>query len=260
MKLKFNLFTAAVAVMLFAVSAELAKSQVLNVERLRGDVDREPGWVGELRFDASLNKYRDQVLRLGNQTNAGYYSEQHAYLLLNSINLVNVDGASVVSSGHVHLRGTFYRTRTWSPELFTQYQYNLNMGMKGRYLAGGAIRYTFINSDDITGHIGTGFMYEYERWDIDESELVEKNLLKSTTNLVIRGLLNPQVELLMIGYYQSRPDNFFQPRIISENQLNIRISQRLTFSVNFTLNYDFNPVIDVPELTYVLSNGIVFSL
>jgi len=73
-------------------------------------------------------------------------------------------------------------------------------------------------------------------------------------------LLNPQAELLMIGYYQARPDNFFQPRIISENQLNIRISQRLSFAVNFTLNYDFSPVIDVPELTYQLSNGIVISI
>jgi len=260
MKLNYNLFSGIVALLLFFITAELASSQVLNVERLRGDVDRDPGWVGELRFDASLNKYRDQIVRLGNQTNAGYYSEQHAYLLLSSINLVNVDGSSIVSSGHVHLRGTFYRNSTWSPELFTQYQYNLNMGMEGRYLAGGALRYTFINSDDISGHIGSGFMYEYERWDIDESDLVEKNLVKSTTNLVVRGKLNPQVELLMIGYYQARPDNFFQPRIISENQLNIRISQRLSFAVNFTLNYDFSPVIDVPELTYQLSNGIVISI
>ncbi len=242
------------------LAAETAQTQVLNVEQLRGDVDRDPGWAGELRFNASLNRYRDQVFRLGNQTNAAYYSRQHTYLLLNSINLVNIDGASVVSHGHVHLRGTFFRTRSWSPELFTQFQYNANLGMKGRFLAGTGFRHTFLDREDIRGHIGSGFMYEFERWETDDDSIIDKNLIKSTTNLVVRGQINPQTQLLMIGYYQARPDRFLQPRIISENQLNLRITDRLTFAVSFTLSYDFSPVADVPELTYVLSNGIVISL
>lgn len=241
-------------------TTEIANSQVLNVERLRGAVDRDPGWTGELRFNASLDKYRDQILRLGNQTNAGYYSNNHSYLLLNSINLVNIDGSSVVSSGHIHLRGTFFRMSSWSPEVFSQFQYNANLGMKGRYLAGAGMRYTFLNSENIRGHLGSGLMYELEHWEQEDDVEVEKNLLKSTTNLVVRGALNPQTQLLLIGYYQARPDQFYQPRIISESQLNIRITSRITFAVNFTLSYDFNPVSDVPELTYELSNGIIISL
>lgn len=219
-----------------------------------------PGWVGELRLNASLNKYRDQIFKLGNQTNAGFYSENHSYLLLNSIDLVNIDGTSVVSAGHIHLRATFLRLRRWSPELFTQFQYNANLGMNGRYLAGGGLRYTFLNRENIRGHFGSGLMYELENWETENNSSIEKNLIKSTNNLVLRGQLNPQTQLLMIGYYQARPDQFFKPRIISENQLNIQMTSRITFAVNFTLSYDFNPVADVPELTYELSNGIIISL
>jgi len=213
-----------------------------------------------LRFNASLDKYRDQIFKLGNQTNAGYYSSNHSYLLLNSVDLVNIDGASVVSAGHIHLRATFLRMNTWSPELFTQFQYNANLGMNGRYLAGGAIRFTFLDQENIRGHLGSGIMYELERWETENNSSIDQNLIKSTTNLVVRGQVNPQTQLLMIGYYQARPDQFFQPRIISENQLNIRMTTRITFAVNFTLSYDFNPVADVPELTYELSNGIIISL
>lgn len=239
---------------------EISRSQVLNVERLRGAVDQEPGWVGELSFNASLDKYRDQIFKLGNQTNTGYYSTKHSYLLLNSIDLVSIDGTSVVSTGHIHLRATFFRMRSWSPELFTQFQYNENLGMNGRYLAGGGIRYTFLNRDNIRGRLGSGFMQELENWETEDNSSVKKQLIKSTTNLVLRGQINPQTQLLMIGYYQARPDQLLQPRIISENQLNIQMTNRINFAVNFTLSYDFNPVGDVPELTYELSNGIIISL
>ncbi len=243
-----------------AFLSETAFSQVLNVESVRADADREPGWAGELRFNGSLNKYRDRILKLGNATNAAYFSRRHTYLLLNSIDLVNIDGSSVVSNGHFHLRGTFFRAGPWSPELFTQFQYNANLGMNGRFLAGGGMRYTFLDREDISGHISTGLMFEKERWDRQDESTLQTDLLKSTSNVVIRGNINPQTQLLLIGYYQARPDSYFEPRIISENQLNIRMGNRITFAVSFVLNYDSSPVIDIPELTYELKNGIVISL
>jgi hypothetical protein len=253
-----SLYSSALFIVSLFFIADSVQAQVLNVERVRAEADTT-GWTGEIGADFALNKYNDRVIKVGNQANMAYFSHRHAYMLLSSIDLVNVDGNSLVSNGYVHLRSTLLRKESFSPELFVQYQYNNNLGLRNRALAGGGVQYTFLARPNIRGHISTGLMFEHEEWGVDNNTSVENNLIKSTSNLSIRGRINPQTSVTIIGYYQARPDKFFKPRATSENQLNINISQNLIFRVNFTLMYDFDPVVDVPNLTYELKNGIVLS-
>jgi hypothetical protein len=162
----------------------------LNVERVRAEADTT-GWTGEIGADFALNKYNDRVIKVGNQANMAYFSHRHAYMLLSSIDLVNVDGNSLVSNGYVHLRSTLLRKESFSPELFVQYQYNNNLGLRNRALAGGGVQYTFLARPNIRGHISTGLMFEHEEWGVDNNTSVENNLIKSTSNLSIRGRINP---------------------------------------------------------------------
>lgn len=243
---------------IFLLTANILHAQVLNVERVRTDADTT-GWTGELGADFSLNKYNDRILKVGGQANASYFSDKHSYLLLSNIDLVNVDGNSLVSNGYAHLRSTLHRKKSFSPEVFVQYQYNNNLGLLNRALGGAGVRYTFLSQPNLRGHISTGFMYEFEEWSLSDELSTKNEYLKSTSNIVVRGQLNAQTSLTMIGYYQARPDRFFKPRATSENQLNIRMSRSVTFRVSFTMTYDVEPVIDVPNLTYELKNGIVLS-
>jgi len=238
------------------------QAQVLNVESFRTQVDGDTlaEWHGQTGFDVSLSKFNERVFKFGNDTNAAYFTGRHRYLFLTSVELINVDGSSVISNGYFHLRGTFNENSTLSPEAFSQFQYNENLGMKERFLTGASVRYTFLDRPDIRGSVVTGGMIEYEKWGVTEDQNVENTFLKSTSSLSIRGQLTETTQLLLIGYYQARPDQFFKPRVTSENQLNMRISERLTFRVNFTLAYDVEPIIDIPKLTYVLRNGLVISL
>lgn len=232
-------------------------AQVLNVESVRSEVDSARTWAGEVKFDISLDKNRETVLNLGNEANAAYFSRRHTYLLLNSIDFVSVDSEDVVSKGFFHLRSTFYSRNKWSPELFVQYQYNQNLGLQNRFVGGSGVRYTFLKESGISGHINSGIMMEHEKWDTAEQQEVSNSFLKSTSNIVMRGNLTDDVSLLMIGYYQARPDRFFTPRVISENSLNFRMSENLVFTFNFTLAYDADPVIDIPNVTFQLKNGIL---
>lgn len=248
------------SVLSFSVHS-LSHAQVLNVEsfRTQADVDTTAQWYGETGFDVTLSKFNERVFKLGNQTNAAYYTGKHRYLFLTNVELINVDGSSVISNGYFHLRGTFQENRTYSPEVFSQFQYNENLGMKERFLTGASVRYTFLDEPTIRGSFVTGAMVEYEKWGTSDQQNVENTFLKSTSSLSIRGKLSETTQLLLIGYYQARPDRFFKPRVTSENQLNMQISQRLTFRVNFTLTYDVEPIIDIPNLTYELKNGLVIS-
>lgn len=249
--------------LIFILSALLCttalQAQVLNVEEVRSEADTT-GWVGQLGFDISLNKYNDRVFKIGNEVNASYFSDKHAYLFLNSIEFISVDDASVISNGQFHLRTTLFRKNSLSPEAFIQYQYNDNLGLKNRALAGSVVRYRFLDRQYISGHASTGFMAEYEEWGLSGDENIENTFLKSTSNIVVRGRLNPQTSLLLVGYYQARPDRFFSPRVISENRLNVRMSRNVALRISFTMSYDVEPIIDIPNFTYELKNGIIITL
>lgn len=234
------------------------QAQLLNVERIRSDAD-SIGWHGDIGFNFSVNRLNDRVIRLSNSTNTSYNSLKHTYLLLTSLELVNVDGTPLVSSGYFHLRSQFVRDRTFSPELFVQYQYNENLGLDNRSLAGGGVRFNFLQRDRITGSLFSGVMFEYEEWSLTGEESITNNLWKSTSNIGLAGYINPQTRLLIIGYYQARPDRFFETRATLESQLNVRISRFVTFAVSFTMTYDTDPVIDIPELTYELKNGLLIN-
>lgn len=252
-----------VSVVLIALISSYSSlhAQVLNVESFRTEasIDTTASWSGESAFDVSLSKFNEQVFKLGNETNASYFSGRHRYLFLTSVELINVDGSSVISNGYFHLRSTFNENRTFSPEIFTQFQYNENLGLKQRYLAGASIRYRFLNTPAIRGSVVTGAMYEYEQWGLTDKSSVENHFLKSTSNIAVRGRLSETTQLLLIGYYQARPDQFFKPRVTSENQLNMKISSFLTYRVKFTLTYESEPIIDTPKLIYTLQNGVIIS-
>ncbi len=258
---KITLQALIILLITFIFAAGTAHAQVLNVEsfRTQADIDTVASWNGETVFDVSLSKFNEQVFKLGNETNAAYFTGKHRYLFLTSVELINVDGSSVISNGYFHLRGTFNEQSTLSPEVFTQFQYNENLGLKERFLAGASVRYRFLNRTDIRGSVVTGLMYEHEKWGTEEQPNIVNEYIKSTSNLAIRGQLSETTQLLMIGYYQARPDQFLKPRVTSENQLNMRISRHLTYRVRFTLTYDTEPVIDIPNLTYTLRNGLIIS-
>ncbi|MBO6585038.1 MAG: DUF481 domain-containing protein [Gracilimonas sp.] len=244
---------------LIMISPSALQAQLLNVESVRSDAD-SAGWYGQLNFNLSLSQYNDRVLQFTNKANLSYFSDHHAYLFLNNLKLVNLDGASVISSGYSHLRSTFNRENRFSPEVFFQYQYNNNLGLQNRFLGGAGFRYTLFDGENWTGSFSTGLMAEYEQWQEDRAPAIDNRFIKSTSNLSLRGNLNSQTTFLLIGYYQARPNQFFQARSILETQLQVKITRRISMSVQFSAAYDADPVIDIPNWTYELSNGLIIKL
>lgn len=232
------------------------QAQLLNVESARANAD-SVGWYGQLEFDLSLNQYNEKVLEFTNESNVSYFSKKHAYLLLNKLKAVNIDGSSVISSGYSHLRTTLFRKNRLSPEGFLQYQYNNNLGLQNRALGGIGFRYILFKEENWTGSLSSGFMMEYEEWKLAQQPEIKNNFLKSTSNIALRGQLTPQTAFLLIGYYQARPTHFFEARSIMETQLQVSVTHHIALNIEFTASYDANPVIDIPQWTYELSNGMV---
>jgi len=240
----------------FLLFSHSIHAQLLNVESVRTNAD-SAGWYGELEFDLSLNHYNEDVFEFTNESNLSYFTDKHAYMLLNKLKFVNLDGNSLISSGYVHLRSTFSRKNKLSPELFVQYQYNNNLGLNNRALGGAGIKYRFYRSEKWQASVSTALMAEYEEWQLNDQASVENEFLKSTSNISLRGKISETARFKLIGYYQARPDQFFKARSILESGLQMDLSKRVAVSINFVASYDAAPIIDIPNLTYELSNGFL---
>lgn len=256
--MSFFKFSAAALTVVCTLLLTDVTAQILNVERARSGAD-STGWGGEIGFDLTVEKYNDRVTTAENESALYYTTRNHNYILLSSLEFVDVDGSSIINSGYVHARSTFRSKKKFSPELFLQYQYNNNLGLANRRLAGTGIRYRFLSTGRLSGTLSTGFMAEYEEWDPEEGENIENTFLKSTSNLALRGSLSESASLLLIGYYQARPDRFFEPRATLESQLGVKLSHHITLAVSFVMTNDASPIIDIPKVTYELENSLIFT-
>ena len=112
-------------------------------------------------------------------------------------------------------------------------------------------------------YLGTGLMYELERWKNQEIEggIITKEILK-TTDYLKAQLTFDKISLNSITYYQGgydSQDELWRSRLINNTYLNAQITGVLSFVTSFTLQYDFAPIIPIKKYTYSLTNGLQFN-
>ncbi len=234
-----------------------SRSQVINVETHRVEVDTLQKVSGGFGAGLDISKNTSQILRLRNSADLRYITRKHEFLVLGRNNFLRVEGSNVLNDGFIHLRTVLNRNSSIAPELFVQAQYNLDWGMKRRGLIGSAMRIRFVQTEHIMAFASTGLMIENEIWqDVDKSMRDERTLLKSTTSINVRGSITENLDIAAISYYQARPDKFFKPRFTSDWQLRFRISENLRFVFQFVSTYDSDPPFSSSDFIYQLSNMI----
>ncbi len=244
---------------LFLFLPGMVAAQVLNVETYRTEADTIRTWTGSLSFGLTAAKQKSETIQLNNRTHAAYFGKRNAYLMLTNLNVLRIDD-EVVSNGYAHLRTTFSNESRWSPEIFTQFQYSQDWGLRRRYLAGAAIRYDFITSDEFSAGLTTGGMYEHEVWKAEDGPRQVFDRFKSTSSLLMRGNISRDVQLNVVGYYQAEPTSFFTPRLTGDIELRFRISRFVQFGAQFTTTYDYAPPIEIVNWIYSFRNNIVITL
>ncbi|MCC5932625.1 MAG: DUF481 domain-containing protein [Candidatus Cyclonatronum sp.] len=232
-------------------------AQVLNIESLRMEADTSKSWAGNLSFGFSASKQDSETIQLNSSATLIHFGKVHSHLMLTNLNLLTIDD-ELVNNGYVHLRGTYWYRRTWSPEIFTQLQYSEDWGLRRRALLGGGMRHNTVQTNSFTAGITSGLMYEHEVWRPEEAPRVEYNRLKSTTSLLMRGKLTPTTNLYIVGYYQAEPQRFGSPRLTADAELRFQISRLIRFSAQFSTTYDYNPPPDVVSWIYSFRNSFSF--
>lgn len=254
--------------MLIAFSSFLACGQILRVDKNHLESDT----AGYFTFTANINFTLDNrsitpeeklvYTRLSTKGDLLYVSENHAYILVNSVEYVSSSNATPFSTGFSHFRVNFRRQHALSFETYAQVQYDEVRRMRFRLLGGGGVRYTFIDEEGFDAHLGSGLMYEYEKWSETEeinSPHIYKTIPKSSNYLGIEFLLSKHVKLDLWGLYQlgyDMEEKIYRNRYAAEVALNFIIGRRLTWINRFTYFYDAQPVIAINPAYYQVMNGL----
>jgi hypothetical protein len=240
-------------------------SQILNIEKYRIDKDTANVWSGNIGFGFSSKKQQNTVTTLNANSNLVYLSQKHSYLQIGNIKFIAVEGSQLISEGYTHFRSVLNRRKFISYEPFLQWQYDLGRGLEKRELYGFAIRFNFIRTKKFHVAANTGCMYEHEVWKgnvlrfpvVDRPGFAETHFIKSTSNFTARGDVSNNVYILFVIYYQARFDRFFDPRLITDTQINFIISKRLTINNQFVSTFDDLPILTENRFVYSLNTNLM---
>lgn len=242
-------------------------AQILNIEKFRLDKDTFNIWMGNISFGFNTKKQKNTVTTLNSASNLVYLSKKHSYLSINRINLIFVEDSKLISEGYAHLRFNLWRRKTLSYEPFLQYQFDLGRGLDKRELAGLTLRVQLKTGDKYIVAFNSGIMYEHELWKgnvlrkqfLISEGIAETFFTKSTTNLSVRANLSSQLSLFLTSYYQARFVDFFNPRVISDISLMIKISNNFAITNQFLSFYDASPILDENSFTYTYNTNFTIN-
>jgi hypothetical protein len=213
----------------------------------------------------SSKKQQNTVTTLNANSNLVYLSRKHSYLNIGNIKFIAVEGNKLISEGYTHFRLVLNRKKFVSYEPFVQWQYDLGRGLEKRELYGFALRFNIIRSKKMLVAANSGAMYEHEIWRgnvlrfpvPEKPGFAETEFIKYTSNFSVRGDLTGNVYLLFVTYYQARFERFFNPRIISELQMNFIINKYFTLNNQFVSTFDSLPILTENRFVYSLNTNLL---
>jgi len=64
------------------------------------------------------------------------------------------------------------------------------------------------------------------------------------------------VEISLVGYYQPRMDDFANYRLAMDNQVSVKVFNKISFLTSFSLGYDSRRPEEIPNTVYEMKVGI----
>ena len=131
-----------------------------------------------------------------------------------------------------------------------------------RNLMGAGARVTAMDKANVDIHVGSGVMYEMERWravEGDPASEFQKNIPKASSYVGLEFGLSHNSHLTFWGLHQvgfDKDDNLVRTRYTGEATLNFHISKRVTWTNRFSYFYDAQPVIPINNAYFQLTNGL----
>jgi hypothetical protein len=240
-----------------------AFSQVINIESLRMHTDDDKFVLkNNLRFSYNSNNGLENYFisnSLGTQLKSSDLNK--IYLFLADYKVLRSEGQTLQNSWYLHFRfnnklDKLFNTKSIRFEAFAQHQYNENLIINTRNLAGAGLRFKVISRenedankkiketenyshDDLKStmrlYFGYAYMYEEEKSDAFDKHFTNQ---RNSTYLSFNFVFPNGIKMINTIYYQPLFRDFGDYRISEEFQLSIKLTESLDLTGNFSYYLD----------------------
>ena len=233
----------------------------VNIEKYKV-LGKTEGFNGNLSFYASAKTGNTDVQEFGVDGRMNFKGESFYSFLIGQGEYGWNKGEEYSNNALVHFRYIKDLKYFLKPEFFAQLNYNKSRQLDFRSLVGGGLRISLISDTRHTFTLGSAYMYEFEKLDLPEnSNHLDKSYNHRWSNYVsYSNSITDYTRLSIVIYAQPRFDKFNDLRILSENHFSVKLTNKLSLSLVFSIRYDSEPPDDVKDLDTNTKMGISINL
>ena len=234
-----------------------ANAQVVNIEKSRKATDTT-GFAGGMELRGSYLDYENSILSLSVIPDVQYKTQKDLFLFLGNYNLTKSELLKFQDAAFAHFRYNRKLNNRVRWEAFTQLQNDLIAKLRYRFLIGTGPRLKLLEFEKFRLYSGTLPMFEWERLKDAASTAHTDFRLSQYFSFTLD--INDQARLISTSYYQPLLKKWSDYRIYSENQLSVKIFEKLRLNVTGTYAWDEVPPTDAPRRLLRLATGFEYRL
>lgn len=181
---------------------------------------------------------------------------QLQYAYGTSLGQVDTDNA------FAHLRHRTEISPLWGIEAFAQISRDPFARLKQRTLAGGGVRWIlFEESKKSASYFGLGAFHEQEkRTDlIGTTDVIEVDLWRANSYLVLKYQINDHVSLINNTYYQPAFNDISNARLLEQASMMVKLDDHLDLKLSLEMSFDSRPPQTVQPRDTFYSTGLSYS-
>lgn len=243
-------------------STTLVYGQILNADHILQDDSTHLKKV-KVAFDLSgtIDKQKSNLLDVSaaNDITIPLHEAKQIAAILGSMDLTTNGKSIIQNSGFIHFRIRDNDRLKFSPEYFTQFQWNGVIGMESRFLLGSNFRWMIKHDNKENLYTGLGLFEEREVWNysgVDSSIIVPRNEKITVQHLRINQyfkiiiLLSENVDIVINEFTQFKTTNLSKPRISVQSSIQFKAGKHISFLISYNAQYDTAPVVPISKYLY----------
>jgi Protein of unknown function, DUF481 len=235
-----------------------AFSQILNIEELRIRTRDSTAWHGQIGGTANYTQNTKKVFQAASDLQIEWKRNKNLLLFIGRFRFLSTNGERFLNDGLLHLRHNkrLLQTDWFSSELFVQWQFNRQIEVKERQLAGMGLRARVVKVPTFRTYLGVAFMPEKMIF----TNKTELKTLRLSQYVTWTWQPNAKITLNSTVYWQPELGFIKNYRWSSENFIALKINKRLNLKSDWSGGFDNNLPESVPRFYQSFTNGVVWIL
>lgn len=220
----------------------------------------KPGWYNTIHLDLAYKTGNTELLTLRSRFRSDYLSTSYHTFVFGSLQQGRNNGVFFTNKGMAHGRIIRYITDVIMVESFIQKQFNNSILLRDRNLFGGGVRIAGKSQKSNSNiYLGTGAMWEYERFDDDKYEGTTTRIVRLTNYINWSAHIDDRIITSATGYYQVHVKRFEDYRILFQGNVTFKITNQLSFPIRVNFRYDNEPPTAIRKHDMEIFNGISYT-